>query len=240
MTMRTRSRHRALAAGVMLTLCLSAPAFAAPAGAPSHAQRGESGHILKTDRDASNSRLIAAAEPFEALTEQAFTAKGARLDQLISAVQQAADRIRPTLSQQDQAGLQRTLARIHQARQADKPHEMALAAVEGYRTLVSATRNTRVPQAVSLLDYAGFRYQADLTSQPTRWQDMNHAVQFAHRQWQGLAGQVHESRLKNRVGSALSEMETAVQTRSAAQARTSVRTALDLVDELERYFSRQA
>ena len=46
---------------------------------------------------------------------------------------------------------------------------IAIAAVEGYRVLVSSVApGANVPTEVNLLDYAGFRYDAGLKTKPTR------------------------------------------------------------------------
>jgi hypothetical protein len=218
-----------------LSVAIPSPAFAQSA-AP-HLSAGEPARNLKSDQDVRNSQLLAAAEQFEVLTEQAFSAKPAKLLKLTAAAEQAANNVQLALSTQELQALDRTLAKITQARKAHKPHELALAAVEGYRILVSGTKNTTVPAAVNLLDYAGFRYQADLRSTPTRWQDMQAAVQFAQQQWQPLKDQITEATLKNEMSAALAGMESAVSKKSAKTAQAEVKKVLDLVDRLESYFN---
>ena len=61
------------------------------------------------------------------------------------------------------------------------------ASIEGYRVLVSAvTDNAKIPTEVSLLDYAGFRYDANPKARPIRWDDMATAVSFARKTWDAL------------------------------------------------------
>jgi hypothetical protein len=66
------------------------------------------------------------------------------------------------------------------ARQVQDRAGLALSSIEAYRVLVGAVAdNAKVPTEVSLLDYAGFRYDADLEANPARWGDMAAAVSFA-------------------------------------------------------------
>ena len=138
-----------------------------------------------------------------------------------------------------QSALSNRLAEIKQAQKANNLSELALASAEGYRIVVSATHRTNVPTAVSLLDYAGFRYRADLKSKPTRWADMQSAVQFAQEQWNSISGQIADTSLRNNFAAALDRMSNAVAGASAAAAGSADKTELDLVDKLESYFNQK-
>jgi hypothetical protein len=109
-----------------------------------------------SDLDATGSRLIAAAEPFEALTEQAFSAQPKKLDRNIAAAEKAVDQARSALSSDVASELDERLMEIRSARKSNDRSRLALASVEAYRLLVTAAPQTKVPTAVSLLDYAGF------------------------------------------------------------------------------------
>jgi hypothetical protein len=117
---------------------------------------------------------------------------------------------------------------------------MALAAVEGYRILVSETRNNKIPKAVSLLDYAGFRYGADLKAKPVRWDDMEQAVQFGDGECKSIDNQVSNVQLKNAMDGALANMGRAVSSKSKQLAESSTKSEQDLVDKLESYFNNHA
>lgn len=197
-----------------------------------------SAQVHQQNQDAKNVRLLAAAEPFEALTEQAFTAKPAKARTLVSQVKQAAQKVTPNLSTQEQQQLSERVSEIERAAETNQPHALALASVEGYRVLVSATQNTTVPKAVSLLDYAGFRYSADLKSTPTRWSDMQEAIRFADSQWKSIEMQVGDAKLKKSFPQALMHMAEAVTSRSSQSAHSAVIKELDLVDQLENYFNK--
>jgi hypothetical protein len=186
-----------------------------------------------------NSRLLAAAEPFENLTEQAFAASSAKLQNLVSKAEKAAQDVRAALAADDQSALDQQLSAIKEAEKAKNPSQLALAAVEGYRILVSSAQGTKVPTAVGLLDYAGFRYNADLRSNPIHWADMQAAVAFAQEQWSSISPQVSQPSLQKSLSSALAHMDQAVTQKSAKEAASSVKDEQDLVDKLEAYFNRR-
>jgi hypothetical protein len=192
-----------------------------------------------SDLGATASRLIAAAEPFEALTEQAFSAQPKKLDRNIAAAEKAVEQARSALSSDVASELDERLEEIRSARKSNDRSRLALASVEGYRLLVTATPETKVPTAVSLLDYAGFRYDADLKSRPIRWSDMKAAMEFANRQWDSISDRIADSALKTKFSATLQQMETAIVRKAVVEATIGVKTELDLVDKLERYFSQK-
>lgn len=201
-----------------------APAVAAPAVAASAT---------------GDAAILAAAEPFEKLTETAFSATPAVLDGTIAEVQAAAAGLKGILSQESDSGLRTRLDEIAAARKADNRADLAIAAVEGYRVLVSAvSASAKVPTAVNLLDYAGFRYDADLKSTPARWDDMTQAVAFGREQWASISQQVTDAALNARMETALADMATAATGRDAAVAAAAAQRELELVDDLEKFFSR--
>ena len=99
-------------------------------------------------------------------------------------------------------------------------------------------RLSRPAAEISLLDYSGFRYDADLKTNPVRWTDMQDAAGFAAKQWQSISERVTDAGLKQRVSDALHEMETAASDKSAVNAHAAANAELDLVDTLEVWFNR--
>ena len=219
-----------------VTLVISIGPIVPSAGA-SPVQAGQ--HQVSSDPDTAVSRLIAAAEPFEALTEQAFSAQPKKLDRNIAAAEKAAGQVRSALPSDIASELDGRLAEIRSARKSNDRSSLALASVEGYRLLVSAAPQTKIPTAVNLLDYAGFRYDADLKARPVRWSDMKAAVEFANQQWNSISDGVTDGALKNRFSAALQQMGTAIARQSLAEATSGVKAELDLVDKLENYFSQK-
>lgn len=181
--------------------------------------------------------ILAAAEPFEKLTETAFTAAPAALDATIGEVRAAAADVRGSLAADAAGGLDARLAAIDMARKADDRAGLAIAAVEGYRVLVSGVApGAKVPTEVNLLDYAGFRYDADLKATPARWDDMKQAVSFGREKWAAIAPRVTDAALKAKMDAALGGMAKALDSRDAKAAAVVAQRELALVDELETFF----
>lgn len=187
---------------------------------------------------AGDTAILAAAESFEQLTETSFSATPSVLDGTIAEVQSAAAGLKGVLSQDADSRLNALLADIATARKADKRADLAIAAVEGYRVLVSAvSTNAKTPTAVNLLDYAGFRYDADLKAKPSRWDDMARAVAFGRDQWALIAPRVTDAGLNGQMEKALADMAGAAAGRDATAAAAAAQRELALVDDLEKFFS---
>ena len=183
--------------------------------------------------------LLAAAEPFEALTETAFSAGKAERAKAIKLASEAVRDIQSVVPQYVASKLNRNMAAIVAADLADHPADIALASIENYRALVSAVPGTPVvPVDVSLLDYAGFRFDADAQATPARWDDMARELNFAHQRWLSIASNVAVAKVAPRFKAALNAMDKAVQEKNAPRARAAAKVELDLVDALEAEFER--
>ena len=181
--------------------------------------------------------LSAAGEPFEVLAETAFTATPAELDKSILAADGAASMLKTIVPAALSASLQTRLTAIRQARKSDQRVDLSLASIEGFRDIVSAVPGSpAVPINVSLLDYAGFRYDADAQAKPPRWDDMAAATTFARERWATLSGLAPLSKLRTRFGDGLTAMDAAVRAHNVTQARAAAKAELAMVDELEAAF----
>jgi hypothetical protein len=189
------------------------------------------------DRDAASSKFIAAAEPFETLTEEAFSADPARIRKLSAEAQATGRRIHNALPRDAAKALDARLKEIGTAQEHHDRYALAIAAVEAFRILVTEASHAVVPVEVSLLDYAGFRYTAGLKADPMRWADMKAAVDFASETWSAIVARVSDDGLKAKVEQALARMKRAVEQRSAKAARDAAAAELNLVDKLENHFS---
>ncbi len=193
---------------------------------------------LATSNAKSSDNLRAAAEPFEKLTEISFSAAFPTIDLTIGEAQAAARGVRESLSKDAADQLASQLSAMKSARQKHDRSGLALTAIEAYRVLVSAvTDNAKIPVGVSLLDYAGFRYDADLKASPIRWDDMARAATFARETWDGLLPRTKASPVATRFEKAITEMDKAVVQKSKPLAASSVKSELDLVDQLEKFFA---
>jgi hypothetical protein len=196
-------------------------------------------HVVRSDLDAASSRLLAAAEPFEALTEMAFSALGLHLERAIIAADAAAKGARDSLPQASLAQLDARLAGVHEAYKSDDRAGLAISSVEAYRILVSAADPGKVPTAVSLMDYAGLRYDADFRAKPIRWRDMKEAAAYAREQWASISDEVADRSLKETADTAITDMQLGADQQNTFKARRSVNAELGLADELAKYFSKR-
>lgn len=187
-----------------------------------------------------NTVLRTSAEPFEVLTEQAFSAPWVEIDRLITDARSAADAARNAVPVVASALDQRVDA-IVAARQAQDRSALALAAVETYRHLVQSQDafSAQVPIPVSLLDYAGFRYDALAQAPKVDWAAMDQSVRFANEQWRAVAPHISSPSLPGVMQSSLGAMSAAVNKRDVAFARSAAATELALVDLLEEQVATQ-
>jgi hypothetical protein len=192
----------------------------------------------KSKEDAAiGAKLLAAAEPFEGLTETAFDVAPARLDTSISACDKALRGVQTILPRNVLAKLEDLMLTVQTARAANQRADIALASIEAYRALISAVPGTpSVPINVGLLDYAGFRYNADAQANPPRWDDMALSVVFARERWASIAPLGPVASLTTKYEAALTSMDRAIGKQDVAQAKSAARVELDLVDALESAF----
>lgn len=220
----------------LLTACNRRPgAASSTAAAPPPVAQSSSA----TPAAGSNERLRAAAEPFEALTEQAFTAPLPDLGKLVQDAHAKAQAVRPALNAQAAQGVQQLSAELDRAYGAQDRTAIAIAAVETYRALVSAQDAliATPPVEVSLLDYAGFKYDALLNAQPVNWAELAKVIAYARENWVKLSPRVTSPGLKASFDEALRGMEAGVTEKNAGLARHSATTELALVDLLEEHFT---
>ena len=185
-----------------------------------------------------DARLRAAAEPFETLTETAFSAPVPELRKRLTKAEEALQSVRPFLDRQAASEMADHLSVLNAAATKADRALIALASIELYRVLVSSVSGkTKIPVSVSLLDYAGFRYSADLKADPIRWSDMAKAAMFAEQEWQMLAAEVASRDLASEVGRTVATMASAAEHKDTSSARRSVKAELELVDQLETHFA---
>lgn len=214
-----------------------AATHAADNGPPPSSGNGSTREVSPSAIAATTKSLLAAAEPFEALTETAFTATTTQRTKAIESAGDAVRGVQPLLPQSVMTRLNRNMAAINAADVADQPADIAIASIENYRALVSAIPGSPVvPVDVSLLDYAGFRFNADAEAPPARWEDMSRTVAFARQRWSSVATQATAGKAAPRFAAALEAMEQAVRDKNVAHAKNAAKVELDLVDVLEAAF----
>ena len=178
--------------------------------------------------------ILAAAERFENLTEAAFTGTKATADALALAHHDL-QTARPLLNTSENAAVGRLVQSVDTAVKAGVAADVSLAAVEAYRTLITAAGGEgRIPVQVGLLDYAGFRFWADAKATPPHWADMTQAHDFAVAQWQLVKPRIHDPAVAKKFNEALDAMAAAVARKDASAATHAATSEMDLVDELEK------
>lgn len=182
-----------------------------------------------------NAAILAAAEPFEALTEQVASADWPKVDQLIATARAGTDTVRARLESASAAKLEQQLATIAKARGSQDRLAVALASVEGYRTIVEAQDpvTAQPPIPVSLLDYAGFRYDVLVQAPTVDWPQVSQSVAFARQQWTAIKPKFNSAALAGVLETALNAMQHAADRKDAVAARSAAATELALVDLLE-------
>lgn len=229
---------------LIFTASCTPAAPAAGNAAASYPAAGQTSAVLASTpatapaRGGLDSQLRNAAEPFEKLTETAFTASMAKIDATIHDANVAAQGVRGDLAPDAASRLNAQLAAVREARNAQDRASLAIASIEAYRVLVSAiSPASKVPVEVSLLDYAGFRYDADLKATPARWADASQAATYARHTWDSIAPRITDTALKAKFDKAVGELNKFAASRNSSAAQSAVATELDLVDQLEKYFT---
>jgi hypothetical protein len=225
---------------ISIVVALAVPLAGCGQGAAPRNDQAAANNAAQPTAATPSDRLLAAAEPFEKLTETAFTETLPALDTTIGEARMAGDGVRDILAAADISNMDGLLGHLGRHRRSESRADIALTSIEIYRILVSAVPvGAKIPSAVSLLDYAGFRYQADLKASPVRWDDMTEATRFARTQWAIVAPQLSAAPLSATFEASLVDMEKALAARDATSAAKAVTTELDLVDQLEGYFSKR-
>ncbi len=185
--------------------------------------------------------LYDSAEAYENLTEKSYTADAQTLADLSAEAKKQARACLASLNASDADALSARLDAVHTALHSDDRAAVARNAVEAYRIFVTAeTREPNgVPLQVSLLDYAGFRMQADLQAAEPDWADADAALSFAEQQWSEIETKITDLGLRESFAAELGHIRMAAEGRNASAAKEAVGAELDQVDLLEQYFSQQ-
>jgi hypothetical protein len=212
----------------VLALAGCGPKAAAP---PPHATTAN-GAATASDQTC----LLAGAEAYEGLTERAVAEPMAKLALEAQDAEVIARGCERSLNPEQIAALHEIFDRTSEAQNAPA---FALAAVEGYRVLISAQARgaSPIPIDVSLLDYAGFRYQAGASSSTPLWEDMREAAAIADLHWAAIAPYISDPALRERFAGEVTALHAAIQAQDVAAARRAATAELDDVDRLEQYFS---
>lgn len=179
-------------------------------------------------------QLVDSADHFEDLTDAAFGDRTAYLPKLAKALSSAVS-VRPLLAPDQQALLDAALATIGQAEKEHKPVDLSLGSNEAFRVILTrAGGEEKVPLAIGMLDYAGYRITADARDPQPRWEDMAQAQQFANQQWVSVKPRIERAAAADAFDHALTALLEAIAAKDVRLAKEGAARLLTLVDVLEK------
>jgi hypothetical protein len=184
--------------------------------------------------------LLAAASPFEDLTEFALAADTRGMQQALKAYGEQAAAVNKVLSAPARQEMAALLVAIGRAESKGAHQEVALNSVEAYRLLVESLdpNGLVVPIQVAKLDYVGFRLKVLLAASPAEWPAIQTASEAAGRYWRELEPRVADKGLRDAVKTVIAGLQQAASNKNAEMAAFAAQMDLALVDLLEEYFGR--
>ena len=188
-----------------------------------------------------NEKILEATDPFEGLTETALTGNAGKIATAFKATQQARTATRALLPAASTARYDEQFAALDTAQAKHDNLAVSLAAAELYKVLVSSLDSAalEVPKEVGLLDYVGFRISALLKAPSIDWPAIAATTKEANAYWATVRDRVSDTKLRTQMDAAQKGLTTAAQSRNTALAQTSVKSDLDLVDDLEKHFAKK-
>jgi hypothetical protein len=194
--------------------------------------------LAATANSSQNDQLLAAASPFEDLTEYALAGNEAGIAQSLRACDQQKSQVNRLLSPKARAQLEQLISTMKQAQIQGSNEQIALKAVAAYRVLIESldARHLIVPLQVSLLDYVGFRMQVLLHLKPIDWSGVQRTADEAKQHWRAIESRVADKNLHTAMTTTIDGMIRAAQIRNMEMAGFAAKIDLDLVDLLEGYF----
>jgi len=187
-----------------------------------------------------NQRLLAAFEPFEELTEIALSGDAKKIDAALKSAQKDRKATRALLSDSSAVTYDKAFSALEAAQMKHDNIGVSLQSVELYKLLVSSLDPSAlaVPIEVGLLDYSGMRTNALLKATPPDWTALAATAREADSWWANVSARVTNRKLNGEMSGALKGLADAAKARDSNLSRSSSKRVLDLVDELESFFSR--
>lgn len=189
-----------------------------------------------------NKKILAALEPFEKIAETALKgdAKAAAKAFKVAKAQRATTRA--LIPKANAARFDRLFGNLEAAVAKGDLLSQSLHAVELYKLLVLALDPAalRGPmQQVHLLDYIGFRISTLVRFPKPDWGSIAATAKEAHGYWATIRDQVTDSELRAKMDKVQQDLALGAERHDAALTSASAKQDMDLVDDLERYFSRK-
>jgi hypothetical protein len=189
-----------------------------------------------------NKLILAALEPFEVLTETALTGDAAKVAKAFKKAQGSRTNARALLSATNAARFDELFGKLEAVNTKHDYVGESLQAAELYKLLVLSLDTaalTAPTKEVNLLDYVRFRITALLQAPAPDWVAITATTKEANGYWAIIRGQVGDTKLQGRMDEAQKGIATGGEMHDVSLTRASVKKNLDLVDELEGYFSKE-
>jgi hypothetical protein len=197
-------------------------------------------HNSRTKVGTYNDTILSASSPFEDLTESAISADEAGIARALQAYDTQANKVESVLPAMKRDELKTLVADIRKAKKQGDYDTIALKSPEAYRTLIEALNHTslKVPIEVSLLDYAGFKFQALLHAKPGDWKALQKVGDQAQENWAAIKSRVNDRSLRDTMNITIRGMNRACTSKNADMALFAAQVDLALVDLLEANFEK--
>ncbi len=188
-----------------------------------------------------NKTLLDASSPFEDMAEFALAKDEAGLAKSLAQADAISGEVRAALPEAAHLQFDSLLKSIHSSATAGAHHAIALNAVEVFRLFIDHldTASLKVPQEVSLLDYAGFRLHVLTAAPEMDWDAMRKTIADATNWWAALKPKVTSKALRDTLNSALRGLKRAGEEEHVPMMNFAAQMDLDLVDLLEHFFEEQ-
>lgn len=200
------------------------------------------GNALTAQGASKNDILLSAASPFEDLTEYALAANAKGMKLALKAYTDQASGVSAVLDAKARKDMGALIAAIEKAQSQGDDETVALKSVEAYRILVeSLDANTlTVPVQVSLLDYAGFKFEVLLHARSTDWTALKKVAEEAKQNWAAIKPRVTDKGLRDALNTAIMGMYKACTEKNTGMALFAAQIDLALIDLLEGYFEQSS
>jgi len=187
-----------------------------------------------------NDQILAGVEPFEELAETALSGDARKIEVAFKEADKRRAATRALLPAANAARYDTLFTALQAAQTIHDNLGVALLAAELYKVGVSSLDAPKltVPMEVSLLDYSGFRTNVLLKVPAQDWAAIAATAQEANGYWAKVRDRVADKRLQSRMSKAQQDLAEAARTHNAALSKSAAKINLDLVDELESYFSK--
>lgn len=201
------------------------------------AQKAPAGPVEDANR---NTKLADAASITEDLIDFALDGKADNVAEKVAAMRKTLPTLRPLLSDSDVATLGRQVTEMEQASAKSDILGTALAAVEAYRTIESATDAGRspVPMEVAMMDYSGFKLSILAAAQAADWPTITATATEADQFWAALEKKIQDTNIRNLVGAIQVGLKDAVERKDINGVKFAAKMQLEVVDVLEPYLKR--